>query len=82
MAATRLIALHVNKGKTIARCLADGTDYSENAAKTNDGLKSNTSKVRNIKKFLLAALFNAPTTISGYYQALVNHDMPQFAKTK
>lgn len=37
MAATRLIALHVNKGKTIARCLADRTDYSENAAKTNDG---------------------------------------------
>ena len=42
-------------------------------------LKSNTSKVRNIKKYLLATLFNAPTTISGYYQAEVNHDMPQFA---
>ena len=40
-----------------------------------DCLKSNTSKVRNIKKYLLAALFNAPTTISGYYQAEVNHDM-------
>lgn len=38
-------------------------------------LKENTSKVRNIKKYLLAALFNAPTTISGYYQAEVNHDM-------
>lgn len=37
MAATRLIALHVNKGKTVARCLADRTDYSENAAKTNNG---------------------------------------------
>ena len=37
MAATRLIALHVNKGKTIAQCLKDRTDYSENAAKTNDG---------------------------------------------
>ena len=37
MAATRLIPLHVNKGKTIAQCLADRTDYSENAAKTNDG---------------------------------------------
>ena len=43
-------------------------------------MKSNTSKVRNIKKYLLAALFNAPTTISGYYQAEVNHDMPQFVK--
>lgn len=42
-------------------------------------MKSNTSKVRNIKKYLLTALFNAPTTISGYYQAAVNHDMPQFA---
>lgn len=37
MAATRLIALHVNKGKTLAQCLADRTDYSQNAAKTNDG---------------------------------------------
>ena len=31
MAATRLIALHVNKGKTVAQCLADRTDYSQNA---------------------------------------------------
>ena len=28
MAATRLIALHINKGKTVAQCLADRTDYS------------------------------------------------------
>jgi len=27
-------------------------------------------------------LFNAPTTISGYYQAEVNHDMPEFAVRK
>lgn len=44
-----------------------------------DYMKGNTTKVRNIKKYLLAALFNAPTTISGYYQAEVNHDMPEFA---
>ena len=37
MAATRLIPLHINKGKTVAQCLADRTDYSENAAKTNNG---------------------------------------------
>ena len=37
IAATRLIALHINKGKTVAQCLADRTDYSENAAKTEDG---------------------------------------------
>ena len=45
-------------------------------------LQSNTTKVKNIKKYLLAALFNAPSTISGYYTAEVNHDMPQFALAK
>lgn len=45
-------------------------------------LQSNTTKVKNIKKYLLAALFNAPSTISGYYRAEVNHDMPQYAMTK
>ena len=46
-----------------------------------DCLDTNTTKVRNIKKYLLAALFNAPSTMKGYYQAEVNHDMPQYAKT-
>lgn len=31
---------------------------------------------------LLAALFNAPTTIDGYYQAEVQHDMPELAMRK
>ena len=44
-----------------------------------DCFKANTTKVHNIKKYLLATLFNAPTTLSGYYQAEVNHDFPQFA---
>lgn len=35
----------------------------------------NTTYVRNIKKYLLAALYNAPATISSYYTSLVNHDM-------
>ena len=39
-----------------------------------DCLKENTTDVRNIKQYLLAALYNAPTTISPYYQAKVNHD--------
>ena len=38
-------------------------------------LERNTTKVNNIKKYLLAALFNAPSTIDGYYRAEVNHDM-------
>ena len=44
-----------------------------------DCFKCNTTKVRNIKKYLLTTLFNAPSTISGYYQAAVNHDYPQYA---
>ena len=42
-------------------------------------LKQNTTKVKNIRKYLLAALFNAPSTMDGYFQAEVNHDMPQYA---
>ena len=41
------------------------------------GLKDNPVKVRNIKAYLLASLYNASTTISNYYSALVNHDMHQ-----
>lgn len=44
-----------------------------------DMLRSNTTKVRNIKKYILASLFNAPTTIESYYRAEVNHDFPQYA---
>ncbi|MCR4752380.1 MAG: replication initiator protein A [Eubacterium sp.] len=39
-----------------------------------DCLKENTSDVKNIKQYLLTTLFNAPATISSYYQAKVNHD--------
>ena len=38
-------------------------------------MKENTTKVRSIKAYLLAALYNAPLTISNYYQSLVNIDM-------
>ena len=41
-------------------------------------LKNTTSKIYNIKKYLLAALFNAPSTIENYYKAEVNHDMHGF----
>lgn len=42
-------------------------------------MRTNTTKVRNIKKYMMAALFNAPSTMSGYFQAEANHDMPQYA---
>lgn len=39
-----------------------------------DCMRENTTKVRNIKQYLKAVLFNAPSTIDSYYTALVNHD--------
>ena len=38
-------------------------------------LRNNTTEIRNMKQYLLAVLFNAPTTISNHYTAQVNHDM-------
>ena len=38
-------------------------------------LPNNTTENRNMKQYLLAVLFNAPTTISNHYTAQVNHDM-------
>lgn len=40
-----------------------------------DCVRENTTKVRSIKQYLLAALYNAPATMDGYYRAEVNHDM-------
>lgn len=42
-------------------------------------MNHNTTKIKNIKKYLLAALYNAPTTIDSYYKARVQHDMPELA---
>ena len=39
-----------------------------------DCMRENTTKIRNIKQYLKAVLFNAPSTIDSYYTALVNHD--------
>ena len=38
-------------------------------------MKDNTTKVRSIRQYLLAALYNAPITIASYYQSLVNNDI-------
>ena len=37
MAATRLIAMHMNKGKSIQQCIKDRTDYAQNPEKTEHG---------------------------------------------
>jgi len=48
---------------------------SEHIKFVMDRLKENTTKIRNIKKYLLAMLFNAPSAMSGYYTNQVAHDM-------
>lgn len=40
-----------------------------------DCMRENTTFIRNIKQYLLAALYNAPSTIGNYYASLVNHDL-------
>ncbi len=40
-----------------------------------DCMQENTTKIRNIKQYMKAALFNAPSTIGNYYTSLVAHDM-------
>ena len=46
-----------------------------------DCLRDNTTKVRNIKQYLRAMLFNAPSTINSYYASLVAHDMAPVSYT-
>ena len=40
-------------------------------------MKENTTRIRNIKKYLLAALYNASVTMGSYYSALVQHDLAE-----
>ncbi len=40
-----------------------------------DAMSKNTTKIRNIRGYLLTSLYNAPTTIEHYYQAAVQHDL-------
>ena len=40
-----------------------------------DCLKKNTTEIRNIRQYLLTALYNAPVSINSHYAAQVNHDL-------
>lgn len=68
MAATRLITMHGNKGKTIAQCLNDRTEYAKNGEKTEQG------------KFLSSYACNAAVTDKEFLLAreeyLRNHRKP------
>lgn len=60
------------KGVVMSRLLK--LDY-EHIRYVMDCLNNNSSKIRNVKQYLLTVLYNAPLTINNYYQQLVNHDM-------
>ncbi len=42
-----------------------------------EGLQQNTTRIRNMRQYLLATLYNAPLTIGNYYRSLVNHNMSE-----
>ena len=48
---------------------------SEHIEYVLDCLKNNSTKIHNIRQYLLASLFNAPSTIDNYYEAEVRHDL-------
>ena len=50
---------------------------SEHIRFVMDCMRENTTKIRNIKQYLKATLFNAPSTLNNYYTALVAHDMAE-----
>ena len=73
---------------TRSRIRVSGSDYpsevvrskllklnSEHIRFVTDCLKQNTTRIRNIRQYLLTVLFNAPNTMNSYYTALVAHDM-------
>ena len=75
-------------GSTRSRIRVAGNDYptevvrskllklnSEHIRFVTDCLKQNTTRIRNIRQYLLAMLFNAPSTMNSYYTALVAHDV-------
>ena len=67
------------KGKN-AKKYRKGVEYG--SARWGNCMRENTTKIRNIKQYLKAALFNAPSTIGNYYTSLVSHDMASDAWNK
>ena len=67
LAATRLIALHKNKGMTVAACLKNRTDYIENPDKTEQGQYVSSyacSALTADEEFLLLYHVPSPKTIA------------------
>ena len=60
---------------SVAQKLISGLYDAGTFAQLGAYMKKNTTKVRNIRGYLLTALYNAPTTIEHYYQSAVQHDL-------
>lgn len=84
-----MVEVFLSKAKTIH---VAKTDFEANMVKAKfrkidfqgvkyvlDCMAKNTTEIGSIKSYMMTALFNATTTMNMYYQAKVNHDMPQFA---
>ena len=50
---------------------------SEHIRFVMEGLKENTTRIRNMRQYLLATLYNAPLTIGNYFRSLVSYDMSE-----
>ena len=74
---TRRKQLHIAGGEVPADTVRSRllTLNDAHIAYVLDCLDANTTRIRNIKAYLLAALYNAPMTMDSYYRAAVNHDM-------
>ena len=61
----------------IKKLSADGKLTVRDIRYVMNCMQENTTKIRSIKQYMLAALYNAPATIDSYYRAEVNHDMAE-----
>ena len=77
VALTRSPTIRINRDTEYPTALVQQRFEQLNAdhiRKVLDGIRENTTRVRNTRAYLLAALFNATSTIDNHYAMLVNHD--------
>ena len=58
----------------VARFFKEGYE-NRNFSFVLDCMAENTTKIKNMRQYLLAALYNAPMTINSYYASLAQHDI-------
>ncbi len=78
VALTRSPTIRIGRGAEYPAALVQqrfGKLTATHIGKILDGIQENTSRVRNVRNYLLAALFNAPSSTDNHYTMLVNHDL-------